>query len=88
MQESPYYCPRCKSNRVKFKIINRVSKDVQKDAFNGEILSMGTEEPFETIQGDTEVECGVCNFRGYEMMFIKAAEREPRFKTEVRGRGE
>lgn len=88
MQDAPYYCPRCRSNRVKFRIINRVAKEVQKDAFNGEILSMGIEEPFETIQGDTEVECSVCNFRGYEMMFIKAAEREPRFRTEVRGRGE
>lgn len=88
MQEVPYFCPKCRANRIKFKIIQRVSQPVVKDAFDGDIVSMGQEEPDITIQGDTEVECMNCHFRGYEMMFIKAAEREPRHRTEVKGRGQ
>lgn len=88
MQEAPYFCPKCHSNRIKFRIIHRTAQDVQKDAFNGEIVSMGDEVTYSTTQGDTEVECLVCNFRGYEMMFIKAAEHDPRQKTDVRGRGQ
>jgi len=88
MLDLPYFCPHCKSNRIKFHVINRVSYQIKKDAFDGEVVFMGEPEPFETIQGDTEVECMNCNFRGYEMMFVKAAEREPRIRTEVRGRGE
>ncbi|OEG00007.1 hypothetical protein BHF71_06970 [Vulcanibacillus modesticaldus] len=83
MEVKPYFCPNCRGNRTKFRIIQRKAKDVQKDAFNGEIVSMGTEIPFVSEQGDTEVECLVCHYVGYEMMFIKAAEREPRVRTEV-----
>jgi len=87
VQEKPYFCPKCRSNRVKFKLINRLSQDVRKDAFDGDVVSMSEEQPFITIQGDTEVQCLNCNFTAYEMMFIKAAEREPRFRTETMGRG-
>ncbi len=88
MEEKPYFCPRCRSNRTKFRVINRVSNQIQKDAFDGSVVSMDQEEPYISDQGEKEVECLVCHYVAYEMMFIKSAEREPRFRTEVRGRGE
>lgn len=86
MEEKAYFCPHCKANRTRFKVIRRESQRIQKDAFNGEIISMNQEEPYVTDQGELEVECLSCDFTGYEMMFVKAAEREPRIKTEVQGR--
>lgn len=88
MEEKPYFCPKCRANRTKFRIIRRVVHQVKKDAFDGNIVTMGPEELFVTLQGEREVECQVCSFIGYEMMFIKAAEHEPRYKSEVRGRAD
>lgn len=81
MQEKPYFCPQCRGNRTKFRVIQRISQEIKKDAFDGDVVSMGQEEPYETVQGDTEVECLVCHYVGYETMFVKAAEREPRHRT-------
>ena len=80
MQDKPYFCPNCRANRVRFKTIRREAQVIQKDAFDGNILSQGDPETFSTIQGDTEVQCLSCNFVGYENMFIKMAEREPRYR--------
>jgi len=78
MQEKPYFCPNCRGNRTKFRLITRNAQHIQKDAFDGSVKEMGNLDSFITEQGDTEVECLACNYIGYEMMFIKAAEREPR----------
>ncbi len=86
MQYKPYFCPHCRSNRTKFRLIHKNAFEVQKNAFDGSIISQGIEEPYVSISGEYEVECLVCHFVGYESMFIKAAEKEPRFPTEVQGR--
>lgn len=86
MDEKPYLCPHCRANRVNFRRIRRVANIVNKDAFDGSIVDSGMEEPYLTQQGEHEVECLSCHFIGYEAMFIKAAEREPRVKTIVQGR--
>ena len=86
MQEKPYFCPNCRSNRVNFKVIHRRAQDVKKDAFEGNVLNMSEEQPYVDLQGDTEVQCQSCHYTAYENMFIKAAEREPRHRQEVRGR--
>ena len=43
MQDVPYFCPNCRSNRVKFSFIRQVSQDVMKDAISGEITEQSEE---------------------------------------------
>jgi hypothetical protein len=79
MQEKPYFCPNCRSNRVKFSVITRSSQNFLKDAISGEITSQAEPEQFD--QGEPEIQCNVCSFIGNEMRFLKQAEREPRTPT-------
>lgn len=76
MQNKPYFCPNCRSNRVKFNIISSSSQRVMKDALTGEVMSM--EEPQEMADTEATIQCLVCNFVGNEMRYIRQAEREPR----------
>lgn len=79
MQDKPYFCPNCRSNRVKFSIINSYSQRFMKDALTGVVSEMS--EPAPLDQGEPNIQCLVCNFTGNELRFIKQAEREPRTMT-------
>lgn len=74
----PYYCPNCRSNRVKFSFIRQSSQDIIKDAVTGEIT-----EQLSTVELDQplQVRCRVCQYTGDEMRFVKQAEREPCIMT-------
>ncbi len=80
MQDVPYFCPNCRSNRVKFSFIRQVSQDVMKDAISGEITEQSEEGLLDEL---VQVRCRVCQFTGDEMRFIKQAEREPRIVTQT-----
>lgn len=81
MENKPYFCPNCRSNRVKFRQITKYSQSFIKDAINGEIVESG--EAVLVAQEEPEIECMVCNVSGNEMRFIKQAEREPRTITQT-----
>lgn len=71
----PYFCPNCRSNRVKFSLISQIKQRIRKDAATGEIV-----EQFDAEFADMDevmVQCEVCSFTGNELRFIKQAERDP-----------
>ncbi len=76
LQDKPYFCPNCKSNRIKFNVIASTTRRFLKDALTGSILEM--EEPQTVQEQEPVVECLVCHFVGNEMRFVKQAEKEPR----------
>mgnify|MGYP001215870875 CR=1 FL=1 len=81
MQDKPYFCPNCRSNRVKFSVISSTSQNIMKDAVTGEITE---QEPPQTVSmQEPNIQCRVCGFIGNEMRFIKQAERNPRVMTET-----
>ncbi|MCZ8512386.1 hypothetical protein O9H85_08060 [Paenibacillus filicis] len=79
MQEKPYYCPNCRSNRVKFSIISSYSQRFLKDALSGTIQELS--EPLQLEDQEPTIQCLVCSYTANEMRFIKQAEREPRAMT-------
>lgn len=81
MQDKPYYCPNCRSNRVKFSLISSTSQPFMKDAASGAIIEQFEMQMIE--QTDPLVQCLVCQFTGNEMRFIKQAERNPRVFTQT-----
>ncbi len=81
MQEKPYFCPNCRSNRVKFSVISRSQQSFMKDAVTGAVMSQNEPEQFNVEEPD--IQCNVCHFVGNEMRFIKQAEREPRTVTSI-----
>lgn len=76
MQEKPYFCPNCRSNRVKFSLITSQSLPFKKDAISGSIMEQS--EPNVMEEAEPTIQCNVCGFTGNELRFIKQAEREPR----------
>jgi hypothetical protein len=74
--EKPYFCPNCRSNRVKFSLITSMRQSIRKDAITGAITLQAEPEPVETAE--PTVMCEVCGFTGNEMRYVKQAEREPR----------
>lgn len=76
MLEHPYFCPNCRSNRVKFNVMTTYSQTFVKDAFTGAVVEM--QEPQTVGEPEPTIQCRVCHFVGNEMRFIKQAEREPR----------
>lgn len=77
----PYFCPDCRSNRVKFKRVFSFSQPFHKNAVTGEVQMMADAEPVPEMEAT--IECGVCGFVGNELRFVKQAEREPRIETPV-----
>jgi hypothetical protein len=73
--ELPYFCPNCRSNRVKFSLISSVKQRIRKDAGTGAILERFDAEFAET--SEPTVQCEVCSFIGNEQRFVKQAQREP-----------
>lgn len=76
MNEQPYFCPNCRSNRVKFNLITTHSQAFMKDPRNGTITEMANDEFLPNT--DPDIQCRVCSFIGNELRFIKLAETEPR----------
>lgn len=79
MQQKPYFCPNCRSNRVKFSVIARSVQPMMKDAVTGEITQFGEMEA--VPESEPMIRCQVCSFEGNELRFVKQAEREPRQMT-------
>jgi hypothetical protein len=75
MQEKPYFCPNCRSNRTKFKVLFTTSQSFMKDPLTGTIRDMS--EPALVNEPEPTIGCLVCN----ELRFVKQAEREPRPMT-------
>jgi hypothetical protein len=76
MNNEPYFCPNCRSNRVKFSLITTHSQSFMKDAHNGSIMEIADEAFIPNV--DPDIQCRVCSFIGNELRFIKQAAREPR----------
>jgi hypothetical protein len=76
MNNEPYFCPNCRSNRVKFSLITTHSQSFMKDAHNGSIMEIA-DEAF-IPNADPDIQCRVCSFVGNELRFLKQAAREPR----------
>jgi predicted Zn-ribbon and HTH transcriptional regulator len=76
IQEKPYFCPNCRSNRVKFSVVTLYSQPIMKDAVTGTVSD--TNEPEPVAEQEPNIQCRVCGFTGNEMRFVKQAEREPR----------
>lgn len=76
MQEKPYFCPDCRSNRFKFKVEFNTYQSFTKDPITGAIGDL--QDPVQKETAEPTIVCGVCGFAGNEMRFIKQAEREPR----------
>lgn len=81
VQEMPYFCPNCRSNRVKFSVIKTYSQSLIKDAVTGTVSQMNEPEPVH--DAEPNIKCQVCGFVGNELRFIKQAEREPRTASSV-----
>ncbi|MBP1991353.1 hypothetical protein [Paenibacillus eucommiae] len=79
MQEVPYFCPNCRSNRIKFSTITSYSQSFLKDALSGIVKEFLEPEPI--VETEPTIQCLVCSFASNEMRFIKQAEREPRVET-------
>ncbi len=76
MQVKPYFCPNCRSNRVKFSLLSSARQQIMKDAISGEVTDQYETEQVD--QDEPDIQCNVCGFVGNEMRFVKQAEREPR----------
>lgn len=81
MQEKPYFCPNCRSNRVKFSVITSATQQFLKDPVSGVVTDQA--DPVTMEQAEPSIQCLVCQFTGNEMRFVKQAEREPRVMTET-----
>ncbi|PYI50354.1 hypothetical protein [Paenibacillus flagellatus] len=79
MQEKPYFCPNCRSNRTKFRVLFTTSQSFVKEPVTGSIHDMN--EPVMIEESEPTIGCLVCGFTGNEMRFVKQAEREPRPMT-------
>ncbi|MEW9697737.1 hypothetical protein [Paenibacillus sp. SI8] len=79
MEEKPYFCPNCRSNRIKFSVITSYAQSFLKDAHSGSITEF--KEPDAIAESEPTIQCLVCSFTGNELRFIKQAEREPRTDT-------
>lgn len=75
-QDKPYFCPNCRSNRVKFNVVTMYSQSFMKDALTGLVSDTAEAEP--VAEQEPNIQCRVCGFTGNEQRFIKQAEREPR----------
>lgn len=77
MEDVPYLCPACQSNRTRFSLIYHYTHEVHKDPRTGAITYAADEiEPLRRAgRPQVDVRCGICNFQGYEGVFVKAAQR-------------
>ena len=76
MQQKPYFCPNCRSNRTKFRVLFTASQSFLKEPLTGEVHDLS--EPVMNEEAEPTIGCQVCGFIGNELRFVKQAEREPR----------
>ncbi|WP_135547124.1 hypothetical protein [Paenibacillus cymbidii] len=79
MLEQPYFCPNCRSNRVKFQLVTTYTQPLMKNAITGAIVETGDTVP--VSDAEPTIQCRVCGFAGNEQRFLKQAEKEPRVQT-------
>ncbi|MGC4377104.1 DNA alkylation repair protein [Fictibacillus sp. Mic-4] len=79
----PYLCPNCKTNRMRFNIIEQNASAVKLDPSSGEVVHhYEKDEPLDPFHlpykgSKIMVQCAVCGVVGEEEMFIKRAENNP-----------
>ena len=78
-QTTPYYCPQCKSNRVRFQVISKYAQPLHKDARTGEVREKVAEPHLVVKDGqpDVDVYCEVCHYTAAESIFTAAARNNP-----------
>lgn len=81
MQQKPYFCPQCRSNRTKFRMLTTTYQSFVKDAVTGSTENMTG--PITVQESEPTIGCLVCGFTSNEMRFVRQAEREPRLETVV-----
>jgi hypothetical protein len=75
----PYLCPTCKSNRMRFTVIQQTPQYVRLHPQTGEVVAELTAEQLDAFhqpyRGDSFlVQCGICGAIENEERFVKMAE--------------
>ncbi|MGE5702699.1 MAG: hypothetical protein ACM32O_09240 [Clostridia bacterium] len=75
----PYMCPTCKSNRMRFTIIEQHPRYVRLDPQSGEVVIELEQSQLDTFhqpyRGDNYlVQCGICGTVESEERFVKMAQ--------------
>ncbi len=76
MDDVPYLCPSCGTNRTRFNLIEQVVRPVKKNPHTGSIQEwINPDDPLHfPYRGEQlRVQCGVCGLIEGEQRFIKAA---------------
>ncbi|AMA73129.1 MULTISPECIES: hypothetical protein [Aneurinibacillus] len=75
---TPYLCPRCKTNRTRFAIMDQIPRYVKMNPQSGEVVqeyAANELDPFHMpYQGSTRrIQCGACGLIEDEQTFIAMA---------------
>ena len=75
----PYLCPTCKSNRMRFTVIEQTPRYVRLDPQSGELVAELSRDELDTFhqpyKGESYmIQCGICGTTEQEVRFIKMAE--------------
>lgn len=75
----PYLCPTCKSNRMRFTIIEQTPHYVRLDPHTGEVVSELPQEQLDAFHQPYKgnpflVQCGICGTTESEERFVKMAQ--------------
>lgn len=79
----PFMCPTCKSNRMRFTVIEQIPRYVRLDPQTGQIVAELAPEQLDTFhqpyKGDSvKIQCGICGTIESEERFVKMAEHYKR----------
>ena len=68
-----YICPFCKTNKIRFNLIEQVVTPIKKDPKTGKIIEILEEDPLQIKYNGSKyiVQCGTCGAIEDERMFIK-----------------